>query len=97
MAAIKLAVKVAELEKQVLTLTHELAQVKKQVANGHTAEAEMPWWEKRWGLFDNDPDYDKAMELGRQYRESLRPKPSKKRKTTSKKTVSKKAVKTLAR
>ncbi len=81
MAAVKLAVKVAELEKQISVLADELAQVKKQVANGHTAEEEMPWWEKRWGLFDNDPDYEKAMELGRQYRESLCPK------SRSKKTV----------
>jgi hypothetical protein len=79
MAAANLAVKVAELEKQVLALTSELAEVKQHVVNGHTVEQEMPWWEKHWGIFDNDPDYEKAMELGRQYRESLRPKPPKKK------------------
>lgn len=77
MAAVKLAVKLAELEKQVLALTDELAQVKQQLINGKPSEPEMPWWEKHWGIFDNDPDYEKAMELGRQYRESLRPKPRK--------------------
>jgi hypothetical protein len=27
----------------------------------------LPWWEQRCGVFDNSPDYDKAMELGRKY------------------------------
>ena len=97
MAAVKLAVKVAELEKQVSVLTDELAEVKKQVANGHTAEEEMPWWEKRWGWFDNDPDYEMAMKLGREYRESLRPKPLKTRKPSAKKAASRKAAKSLGR
>lgn len=34
------------------------------------------------GTFANDPDFDKAMELGRKYRESLRPKPRTKRSPT---------------
>lgn len=76
MAAPKLALKVAELEKQLVVLRDEVARLKEQV--GSETESEMPWWEKHWGIFDNDPDYEKAMELGRQYRESLRPKPRKK-------------------
>jgi hypothetical protein len=32
-----------------------------------------PWWEEILGSFANDPVYDEAMQLGRQYRESLRP------------------------
>jgi hypothetical protein len=36
--------------------------------------AETPWWEEILGSFANDPAYDEAMQLGRQYRESLRPK-----------------------
>src|SRR5690348_1969370 len=78
MAVPKLAVKVAELEKQIAALTDEIANLKEKVAGGKEAEPDMPWWEKHWGIFDNDPDYEKAMELGRQYRESLRPKPRKK-------------------
>ena len=93
MAGVKLAVKVAELEKQVLALSDELAEIKKKVTHGHTPEAEMPWWEKRWGLFDNDPDYEMAMKLGREYRESLRPKPVKKRKQGVKKAAAKKSLK----
>ncbi len=50
----------------------EVARLKERT-NG-VADSVLPWWEKRWGIFDNDPDYDKAMGLGRKYRESLRPK-----------------------
>ena len=39
----------------------------------------VPWWRQIAGRFANDPVYDEAMRLGRQYRESLRPK-SKRRK-----------------
>lgn len=35
------------------------------------------WTDKIFGSFENDPDFDAAMELGRKYRESLRPKPPK--------------------
>lgn len=35
------------------------------------------WTDKIFGSFENDPDFDAAMELGRKYRESLRPKPAK--------------------
>ena len=79
MAAAKLTERVAELEKEVVMLAGEIARLKEKVANGKEAEPKIPWWEKHWGIFDNDPDYEKAMELGRQYRESLRPKPRKKR------------------
>jgi hypothetical protein len=90
MAAAKLSVKVAELEKQLVALTSEVDRLKKKIA---TSNDDLPWWEKRWGLFDGDPDYDKAMELGRQYRESLRPKARKKSKKTAKKTLAVKATK----
>jgi len=70
------------LESRVATLETELAKLKESVAR---PAADLPWWEKHWGIFDNDPDYEKAMELGRKYRESLRPKPAKQR--ARKKTV----------
>jgi hypothetical protein len=83
MAASALSLLTARVE----ALESEIARLKER-ANG-TADSDLPWWEKRWGVFDNDPDYDKAMELGRKYRESLRPKPSKKgaRKKSAKKSA----------
>ncbi len=59
---------------RVATLEAEIAGLKEKL-NKLPAD-EVPWWEKTWGMFANDPDYDAAMELGRKYRESLRPKPS---------------------
>jgi len=35
-----------------------------------------PWWAKIAGSFEKDPIYAKAMKLGREYRESLRPRRS---------------------
>lgn len=34
-----------------------------------------PWWEHIVGAFADDPAFEEAMRLGREYRESLRPKP----------------------
>jgi hypothetical protein len=73
--------KLALLESRVATLEAELAQLKdEQIAspktNGVMGDA---WINKIFGAFADDPDYDKAMELGRKYRESLRPKPAKKK------------------
>lgn len=83
MAASALSLLTARLE----TLEAEVARLKEQFSA--VAYPDLPWWEKRWGIFDNDPDYDKAMELGRKYRESLRPKSLKKeaRKKTARKSV----------
>jgi hypothetical protein len=39
-----------------------------------------PWTEAIAGSFANEPAFDEAMRLGRKYRESLRPKPTKKKK-----------------
>ncbi len=69
MANSNLALRVSEIEAKLEQLT--------QKVEGRDKEATLPWWEQRWGVFDNSSDYDKAMELGRKYRESLRPKPAK--------------------
>ena len=62
------------LEQRVEALEVDLASVKAQLANGKPSE--QPWWEANAGTFANDPLYRKAMKLGREYRESLRPKPA---------------------
>ncbi len=69
MANSNLALRVSEIEAKLEQLA--------QKVEGHAKEDALPWWEQRWGVFDKSPDYDKAMELGRKYRESLRPKPAK--------------------
>jgi hypothetical protein len=58
-----------EIEARLIALETEVAQLKAQ----QQTSAETPWWEEILGSFANDPAYDEAMQLGRQYRESLRP------------------------
>ena len=56
-----------ELEKRVTLLEAELAEVKKQLP----AKAKPRLEDAAWGVFAGDPIFLEAMELGRQYRESL--------------------------
>ena len=57
-------------EQRISELENELAALRSKVeALGHS----QPWWERIAGSFEKDPVYEKAMKLGRQYRESLRP------------------------
>src|SRR5882724_7129428 len=68
MAVRKIEARVAALETQVKELQLKLASA--------TTDSQ-PWWQEIYGSFANDPMYEEAMRLGREYRESLRPKPAK--------------------
>ncbi len=63
------------LQDRVAALEAEVARLKKKMDKDSR-----PWTEKITGAFANDPAFDEAMRLGRKYRESLRPKPKKRRK-----------------
>jgi hypothetical protein len=66
------------MEQRLAALEAEVAALKKQVSGG---KDDRPWWKKISGAFAGDPAFLEAMKLGREYRESLRPKPKvKKRK-----------------
>ncbi len=55
-----------EIEKRLEILEAEVALLKsKAEKNGN---AEKPWYEKIAGTFADDPIYDEAMRLGREYR-----------------------------
>jgi hypothetical protein len=71
----KLEERVTELEAKVAKLEGLLSEQK---------EATKPDWRKIVGTFADDPLYEEAMKLGRQYRESLRPKPRSKSKQKAK-------------
>ena len=60
------------LEERMTALEMEVKQLKQQF-NPDAAD-KTPWWEKIRGQFKDDPVYEEAMRLGREYRESLRPK-----------------------
>jgi len=63
---------VAELELRVAALEAEMARVKEQLARPAGSPAD--WLDEIYGAFANDPHFEEAMRLGREYRESLRPK-----------------------
>lgn len=63
--AVELELRIATLEAKVEKLQRELKAV---VPNGQ------PWWQQIVGAFADDPAFEEAMRLGREYRESLRPK-----------------------
>ena len=65
----------ATIEERLAALETKYEQLAQQVNPG-AAQAEKPWWERIRGQFKDDPIYDEAMRLGREYRESLRPKDS---------------------
>lgn len=76
MAASKIELRVAALEAEV---AHLKEQVEKSVP------AKRDWLDAIYGAFANDPHFEEAMRLGREYRESLRHKTAKrsyKRSTT---------------
>lgn len=63
---------VASIEERVAALEVEVARLKQQIEALNKPSG--PWWQEIYGAFENDPIYEEAMRLGREYRESLRPK-----------------------
>lgn len=60
------------LEERVAALESEISVLKRERASDNSQDIR-PWWERSRGQFKDDPGYDEAMRLGREYRESLRP------------------------
>ncbi len=75
---------VQEIELRVAALEAEVARLKEQLEK--VAPSKGDWLDEIYGAFANDPDFEEAMRLGREYRESLRPKANRKpvRKTAKK-------------
>lgn len=61
------------IEERVTVLETELAEIKRQL-NCMKPEPVIPWYDKIAGTFANSEGFEEAMRLGREYRESLRPK-----------------------
>jgi hypothetical protein len=56
------------LEKRVTALEAEVMQLKR--AWQGATNMSVPWWERRFGAFKDDPMYDAAMRLGAAYHQS---------------------------
>jgi hypothetical protein len=59
-----------QLEERVALLEAEVAHLKHKLDSGVNVK---PWWDEIVGTFSDNPAYDEAMQLGREYRDSLRP------------------------
>jgi hypothetical protein len=60
-----------KLEARLAILEAEVERLKSKVEA--VDNMSIPWWERIAGTFADDPHHEKAMTLGRSYRESLRP------------------------
>ena len=67
---------VREIELRVSRLEAEVTQLKKQLEQATPPGGD--WLDEVFGVFDNDPVYEEAMRLGREYRQSLRPEANRK-------------------
>ena len=61
------------LENRLTTVEKELTQLKQQV-EADKQQTSFPWWEQVFGTFADSEAHEEATRLGREYRESLRPK-----------------------
>jgi hypothetical protein len=71
----------ANLETRVAALENEVARLKDLVGSENKTG-----WKSFVGLFSGDPSFEEAMKLGRQYRESTRPKPRRKKRSNNART-----------
>lgn len=60
------------IEERLAALEAEVAAIKKRLETPPVED--VPWYDKIAGTFADSEAYDDAMRLGREYRESLRPK-----------------------
>lgn len=59
------------LEERMTALETEVRQLKQQSSSANPdVTNKLPWWEQIRGQFKDDPVYDEAMRIGREWRES---------------------------
>ena len=59
-----------ELEERIAALEGDVAQLK--FASRFARVPQKRWWRSLVGKYENNPDFEEAMRLGREYRESQR-------------------------
>ena len=77
MATTEMERRLAQLEgafsERIARLEEQVSQLSRQVS-APAATPKSAWWKRIVGVFQDDPEFEEAMRLGRAYRESLRPK-----------------------
>ncbi len=61
---------IMEMEERLARLEAEVERLKQERSTPITTKK--PWWEEIRGVFKDDPAYEEAMRLGREWRESQR-------------------------
>jgi len=67
------AVSIETLDSRLTAVENELAELRRGL-NARKAQNATAWWEEMFGSFAGSEGFDEAVQLGREYRESLRPK-----------------------
>ncbi len=67
----------AELAKRVEALEKAVDELRARANGTAVPDPHRRWWEEGPAPFKDDPVWEEIVRLGREYRESLRPKPSK--------------------
>ncbi len=60
------------IEERLTALEAEVQRLK-QERTATESQTEVPWWKRIVGVYKDGPELLEAMQLGREYRESLRP------------------------
>ncbi len=58
------------LEERMTALETKVDQLQREKEQSKEQDKEVPWWEKIRGQFKDDPMYEEAMRLGREWRNS---------------------------
>ena len=69
-----LTMSTARIEKRIEALEREVRSLKRIVKEAKSNQG--PWWEQLAGTFKDDPVFDEIAEAGKKYRQSLRPRTS---------------------
>jgi hypothetical protein len=72
---------IARLAKRIAALEKTVEELREKVERGTASSTR--WWVEKAGKFANDPVFDEIVELGKKYRESLRPKAKRNRRDRS--------------
>ncbi len=67
----------ANLEKRLQAVEEAVRRLQDQLENSE--DPRQTWWREHVGRFKDDPEFEEILRLGKQYRQSLRPKRNKRR------------------